>query len=105
MALGGHDGRTARVRPSASSGHVVGRHGRFVWYELITTDVAAAKAFYTKVVGWEAWDAPSPGRPYAFFTAGDAAVGGLIELTEDARQKHIQPSWLGYVAVNDVDVA
>lgn len=28
--------------------------GRFVWYELMTTDTAAAKAFYGKVVGWGA---------------------------------------------------
>ena len=49
---------------------MVGSHGRFVWYELITTDVAAAKAFYTKVIGWGAWDASPPGRPYTFFTAG-----------------------------------
>jgi predicted enzyme related to lactoylglutathione lyase len=84
---------------------VVGSHGRFVWYELITTDVAAAKAFYTKVIGWDAWDAPPPGSPYTFFTVGGATVGGLIELTEDERRKDIQPSWLGYVGVNDVDAA
>jgi predicted enzyme related to lactoylglutathione lyase len=84
---------------------VVGSHGRFVWYELITTDVAAAKAFYTKVIGWGAWDAPLPGKPYTFFTVGGATVGGLIELTEDERRKEIQPSWLGYVGVDDVDAA
>jgi predicted enzyme related to lactoylglutathione lyase len=27
-------------------------HGRFVWYELATTDMEAAKAFYAYVVGW-----------------------------------------------------
>jgi predicted enzyme related to lactoylglutathione lyase len=26
---------------------VVDFHGRFAWYELVTTDMAAAKAFYT----------------------------------------------------------
>jgi predicted enzyme related to lactoylglutathione lyase len=84
---------------------VVRSHGRFVWYELITTDVAAAKAFYTKVIGWEALDAPSPVGAYTFFTVAGTVVGGLIELTEDARTKNIQPSWLGYVGVDDVDAA
>ena len=28
------------------------RSGRFAWYELLTTDVAAAGAFYRKAVGW-----------------------------------------------------
>jgi predicted enzyme related to lactoylglutathione lyase len=27
-------------------------HVRFVWHELATTDMEAAKAFYTDVVGW-----------------------------------------------------
>ena len=25
---------------------------RFVWYELMTSDGAAAQAFYRKVIGW-----------------------------------------------------
>ena len=31
--------------------------GRFVWYELVTTDMAAAKAFYAEVMGWGTQDA------------------------------------------------
>ena len=40
---------------------MVDHHGRFAWYELITTDVAAAKAFYAEVVGWGAQDASTRG--------------------------------------------
>src|SRR5262249_27464267 len=40
-----------------------------------------------------------------FFTVAGATVGGLIALSEDERRKNIQPSWLGYVGVNDVDAA
>ena len=36
---------------------MVGSHGRFVWYELMTTDMEAAKAFYAEVVGWDPRDA------------------------------------------------
>jgi hypothetical protein len=82
---------------------VVNSHGRFAWYELITTDVEAAKAFYTKVMGWGAWDASVPGRPYTLFTAGKASVGGLMGLPEDARKMGGRPGWIGYVRVNDVD--
>jgi hypothetical protein len=32
-------------------------HGRFIWYELTTTDMQAAKAFYAAVVGWGTRDA------------------------------------------------
>ena len=62
-------------------------HGRFAWYELITTDVAAAQAFYTKVVGWGAQDASTPGLPYTVFTAGTASVGGLMDLPDEATRK------------------
>ena len=77
-------------------------HGRFAWYELVTTDAEAAKAFYTKVVGWGAQDAPVPGRPYTLFTDGKVAVCGLMDLPEDARKMGGKPSWIGYVGVDDV---
>jgi len=32
----------------------------FAWYELLTTDVAAAGAFYGKVIGWGGKDASTP---------------------------------------------
>src|SRR3954451_17435474 len=79
-------------------------HGHFVWYELMTTDMEAAKAFYADVVGWGTRDASMPGMAYTLFTAGGAAVGGLMVLPEDARKKMgAKPSWIGYVGVNDVD--
>jgi len=78
-------------------------HGRFVWYELMTTDVEAAKAFYAKVVGWGMQDAAVPGISYTLLTIGEVSVGGLVQLPEDARRMGAEPRWLGYVAVNDVD--
>jgi uncharacterized protein len=82
---------------------VVNPHGRFAWYELITTDVAAAKTFYTKVMGWGALDASMPGGAYTLFTAGNAPVSGLMELPEGARKMGGEPTWIGYVGVDDVD--
>jgi len=80
-------------------------HGRFVWYELMTTDLKAAMAFYAKVMGWRVWDASAPGRPYFLFSAGPASVGGLMDLPPDAQANGVKPSWLGYVGVGDVDIA
>jgi predicted enzyme related to lactoylglutathione lyase len=84
---------------------VVDSHGRFAWYELVTTDAQAAKVFYSSVMGWDALDASVPGAAYTLFTAGGALVGGLLELPEDARDMGANPSWLGYVGVDDVDAA
>lgn len=82
---------------------VVDYQGRFVWYELMTTDVAAARTFYSKVLGWGVQDASMPGLLYTFFTAGNTFVSGLMELPEAARHTGTAPQWIGYVAVNDVD--
>jgi predicted enzyme related to lactoylglutathione lyase len=79
--------------------------GRFAWYELMTTNMAAAATFYASVVGWGAQDASTPDLAYTLFTAGSATVGGLMQLPEDAQKMGATPRWMGYVGVNDVDAA
>src|SRR5262252_9908480 len=79
--------------------------GRFVWYELVTTNMAAAKAFYSEVVGWGTQDASTASMAYTLCAAGGAAVCGLMELSQSARKSGFRPSWLGYVGVSDVDAA
>ncbi len=82
---------------------MVNSHNRFVWYELMTTDVAAAGAFYTEVMGWGAQDASLPGMGYVLFTNGKAAIAGAMDLPEEAKKIGAMPRWIGYVGVNDVD--
>ena len=82
---------------------MVNQPARFAWYEILTTDVAAASAFYGKVVGWDAKDASTPGLTYAVFSAGEVPVGGLMELPEEGRRLGATPRWMGYVAVDDMD--
>lgn len=83
----------------------VNSHGRFSWYELMTTDMAPAAAFYGKVMGWDARDASAPDTPYRLMMAGERAVGGLIGLPAEARKAGATPRWAGYVDVDDVDAA
>jgi len=78
-------------------------HGRFIWYELMTTDMVAAKAFYAKVMGWGVHDLSTSGMAYALFTAGTAVVTGVTELPGDAQRMGATPRWQGYVGVDDVD--
>jgi len=80
-------------------------HGRFLWYELVTTDTNAAKSFYADVVGWDTQDVAMPGTAYTLFTAGGVPVSGLMRLPDDASTSGFRPTWLGYVGVNDVDAA
>ena len=79
------------------------RDGKFVWYELMTSDPDAAQSFYTDVVGWGT--APFEGSPndYTMWTAGEKPIGGVMELPEPAREAGAPPHWIAYVATSDVD--
>jgi uncharacterized protein len=79
--------------------------GRFVWYELITTDLVAAGAFYASVVGWEMRDASMPGMAYTLCATPGGTVCGLIDLPAEAGRLGAKPCWIGYVGVDDVDAA
>jgi predicted enzyme related to lactoylglutathione lyase len=83
---------------------VVDQAGRFVWYELLTTDMASAAAFYADVVGWAVDDASRPELAYTLLTADGAPVAGLMHLPEEGVRMGAMPRWLGYVAVDDMDV-
>ena len=82
--------------------------GRFCWHDLITTDLEAAKAFYTRVVGWgtTVWDGGGGGS-YTMWTRGADAVplGGIGKLSDEARAAGAPPHWLAYVSSPDLDAA
>jgi predicted enzyme related to lactoylglutathione lyase len=76
--------------------------GCFVWYELLTTDVPASKAFYRSVIGWEAQDVSTPSLSYSLFVAETVPVCGVMELPEEGVKAGARPRWMGYVGVDDV---
>jgi predicted enzyme related to lactoylglutathione lyase len=78
-------------------------HGSFVWYELMTTDAAAAETFYKSVIGWNAQDAGYPDFRYTLLSVGETQVAGLMTLPKEASDAGAKPGWMGYVAVDDVD--
>ena len=76
--------------------------GRFVWHELMTTDVKAAGAFYSRVAGWktQTWDKD---KSYTLFTAGGRPIAGLMLLPEEAKAMGTPPNWLAYIGTENVD--
>ena len=82
---------------------MIDQFGRFVWYELLTTDRPSAAAFYAEVVGWAVKDASRAELAYTLLTTGDAPVVGLMDLPEEGVRMGATPRWLGYVAVDDMD--
>jgi hypothetical protein len=80
--------------------------GTFSWVDLATTDAAAAKAFYTRLFGWEAQDMPAgPEGTYTMLSLAGKDVAGLYAMSDEQRAQGIPPHWLSYVSVADIDVA
>ena len=75
--------------------------GRFVWYDVATTDVEASKAFYTEVIGWNTrqWGGP---EEYTMMCVGERPIGGFMTLPEEDKQMGAPPHWIAYTAVPDV---
>ena len=78
--------------------------GSFVWNELYTRDVEAAKAFYAATVGWTFESTPMADRPgtYWMAKAGDKYVAGILDMRAIVPDTE-PPHWLGYLEVKDVD--
>jgi predicted enzyme related to lactoylglutathione lyase len=77
--------------------------GKFIWYDAMTSDMKAAEAFYSSVIGWQAKDSGMSDRPYTILSAGPDMIGGLMPIPDDVREMGGGPAWTGYVFVDDVD--
>jgi uncharacterized protein len=78
-------------------------HGKFFWYDLMTSDTKAAENFYRKVIGWDAKDSGSPDHQYTLLSKGPNMVGGLMPIPKESCDNGVGPCWNGYIAVDDVD--
>lgn len=82
--------------------------GNFVWYELMTTDVAAAKVYYDAVVGLDidAENTMPDGADgdYRMIKRADGGyAGGVLVLDDTMVEEGARPGWLMYVQTPDVD--
>lgn len=76
------------------------RPGQFIWYELLTSDLDPALAFYDRVIGWAAQGSGLPGVDYRILSMQGVGVGGAMQAPAG-----LAPTWLGYVGTADVDAA
>jgi predicted enzyme related to lactoylglutathione lyase len=91
---------TGRTREIAAQAPL--EAGAFVWYDLMTTKLAASREFYGKLLGWSFKDTVRNGRPYVIASAGGRPIAGLIEI--DAKPD-AGPQWVSFFLVNDVAAA
>ena len=77
--------------------------GRPLWYELMTTDMNAAEAFYKTVVGWTGAPFAGSPEPYTMFSrSGELPVAGLMPKPEGI---DAPPFWAMYVGVPNLEKA
>jgi predicted enzyme related to lactoylglutathione lyase len=72
-------------------------HGKFVWYDVMTSDTKTAESFYRSVIGWDAKDSGMTDRSYTILSMGPTMVGGLMPIPEDAARAGVRPASMGYV--------
>ncbi|GAA2730310.1 VOC family protein [Streptomyces nogalater] len=84
-----------------------GEPGALCWVELYTPDIAAAAAFYRRVLGLETSGVPFPGGTYTCVNPDgggeEAMFGGLVATAGDPARARSGAYWLPYFEVADTD--
>jgi len=86
-----------------------GQHtpGRWVWGDLVTSDVAAAADFYGKVFGWtfETYGGEDDRETYTLVLSNGLPIGGMV-FDQRAKNGDVPSArWIGLVSVPDVTAA
>jgi predicted enzyme related to lactoylglutathione lyase len=74
--------------------------GRFVWHDLMSKDVNAAKRFYGSLFGWRFEDGKRGDRPYTLARLASEPVAGIVDV---GALPNAGAQWLTFMAVADVD--
>ena len=78
-------------------------NGAFCWNELGTTNLDAAKKFYSELLGWRMKESSAAGMVYNEIVVDgrENGVGGMYQM--GAEYGNAPSHWMTYVAVDDVD--
>jgi predicted enzyme related to lactoylglutathione lyase len=95
-----------RDAPAPTPQQAGSAQGHLIWYELMTPDGDASKAFYDRVVGWNIGEPVAEYQGYRMIGRSDGGfAGGVLQLTQEMQQHGARPAWLGYIGVDDTDAA
>ena len=86
-----------------------GQHtpGRWVWGDLVTSDVARAAGFYAKVFGWtfETYGGKDDLDTYTLALANGLPIGGMVFDRRALNGRTPSARWVGLVSVTDTTAA
>lgn len=75
--------------------------GKFIWRDLLTEDVASARAFYGALFGWEFRSVA--GGEYVVVLREGTPIGGIVRADKSVKVHVAQ--WVSWLSVSDVDAA
>lgn len=75
--------------------------GKFVWFDLVTTDVAGARRFYGELLGWTFEQTGTDQDAYTLATVAGAPVAGIARRPVAAKQQQAS-RWVSFISVADV---
>ena len=75
--------------------------GKFVWADLVTDDVGAARKFYGSLFGWTFQEAGD----YTIAANNERPLCGMFQRPRPADQPQARPRWFGYLSVASVEKA
>lgn len=77
--------------------------GTFCWVDLATTDVEAAKRFYSELLDWEYDDRPANGGVYSVARRYDVDVAAMNDQQSEERESGVPPHWNNYISTDSAD--
>jgi uncharacterized protein len=79
--------------------------GKFIWHDLISTDLQADKKFFRSLFGWtfEEHDGPDGGI-YTLAKSNSQYVAGLVSVDKQNEVENVS-RWIGYLSALNVDKA
>jgi hypothetical protein len=81
---------------------LVNQPNTFCWSELMTRDVAKAKDFYAKVLGWSYKGMPMGDFEYTIVKVGERDNAGIMPM-DGPMWEGVPPHWMVYFAVTNTD--
>jgi predicted enzyme related to lactoylglutathione lyase len=73
-------------------------HGKWVWYELVSTDTEKSKSFYSQLLGWQIEPQEMGGMKFDLVKSGGQDIATLT-----AAEGKAKSHWVPFVSVPDVD--
>ena len=78
--------------------------GKFIWKDLMTDDLEAAKKFYSGLFGWTYVDVENGNKDYTIVLHEGKPIAGMFRL-QDVKKEQKYSQWISYISVPDMTQA